>query len=67
MSLLEVKMSGDKYRGLKQYEFEMLSTYNGEKDRGIVHMSGWRDRMSFLQARWDQYGKLEGEGTRDCS
>ena len=49
-------MSGDKYRGLANYEFEMLSTYNSEKDRGIVHTSAWPDMMSILQSRWNQYG-----------
>jgi hypothetical protein len=44
----------DEYNGLSQHEFQQLSTYNGERHRGIMHTAEWGARMAQLQRRYDR-------------
>jgi hypothetical protein len=40
---------------MTEAEVHMLSTYNGERLRGLVHTDEWKAKMAYLQEVWNDW------------
>lgn len=43
--------------GLTETELRVLSTYNAEVARGILHTHAWREQMACLQREFDDHSQ----------
>jgi hypothetical protein len=39
------------------WKFNQLAVFNSERDRGIVHMADWKDRMAEIQKEFNAWVK----------